>query len=128
MAETVLTTGDQIGFRTRALAASVVVSVIVSVPMIVYWDAVGAALGVLVGDIVMLALVLVRLRSLLPMTGALLLAGIPLAASAVALLTARSFGTQSLYAAPLALVILLALLLISDYLKPVGDLLLRNVR
>jgi O-antigen/teichoic acid export membrane protein len=128
MAETVLTTGDQLAFRTRALLASTVLGVMVSVPLIMQWEAVGAALGVLVGDIVMLLLVLARLRSLLPTTGAILLAGIPFVASVVALLAARSLDAPAFYAAPLALVVLLALLLITGYLKPVGDLLSRNVR
>jgi O-antigen/teichoic acid export membrane protein len=128
MAETVLTTGDQLAFRTRALIAAVVLGVIVSVPLIMRWGAMGAALGVLAGDVVMLVLVLARLRSLLPTTRAILLAGIPFIASAVALLAARSLETQAFYAAPLALVVLLALLLITGYLKPVGKLLSRNVK
>lgn len=115
MAETVLTTADDIRFRSQAIALSLGFTVCVSIPLILKWGAPGAAAGVIAGDCVMLMLVLSRLKRLLPESAIASLILIPLAALICAVAVIGGLHLGVLAELTIGAVVLISILLVTGY-------------
>lgn len=119
MAQSVVTSADQLAFRTRALGSTTALGALISVPLIIEWGAKGAAIGVLIGDVALLAALLWRLQKLLPATRLPSLVAVPFAAAAMAIGLAGWMKLPGAFELAAAVMLVIAVLFLSGYLQPV---------
>lgn len=122
LAQSIVTSADQLEFRTRALGWTTALGALISVPLIVAWGAKGAAIGVLIGDAALLAALAWRLQKLLPATRMLSLVAAPFAAAAAAMALATQMELPSAFELAAGAALVIAALLLSGYLQPVLQL------
>lgn len=119
LAQSIVTSADQLGFRTRALGWATAFGTVISVPLIVEWGAKGAAIGVLIADVALLAALFWRLRILLPATRLPGLVAVPFAAVAMAIGLSRWMELSGTFELAAAITLVIAVLFLSGYLQPV---------
>lgn len=127
-AQSVVTSADQLEFRTRALGSATALGALISVPLIVEWGAKGAALGVLIADVALLAALLWQLHKLLPATRIPGLVAVPFAAAAAAIWLADRMELPTTLELTSGVVLVTAALFLSGYLQPVLQLARRGDR
>jgi O-antigen/teichoic acid export membrane protein len=119
VAQSIVTSADQLGFRTRALGWATAFGTVISVPLIVEWGAKGAATGVLIADVALLAALFWRLRILLPATRLTSLVAVPFAAATMAIGFAGWMELPGAFELAAAVMLVIAVLFLSGYLQPV---------
>lgn len=118
LGQTVLVTAEDHAFRARMVGIAALLGLSLSVPLILWLGALGAAIGVVAADVFVLLVLVYRLRLLLPGFGILTAIGIPLLAATAAAVTGMVLSAPPLVAALAALMVYGALLLATGYLRP----------
>jgi O-antigen/teichoic acid export membrane protein len=126
IAQSVITSANQLSFRTKALTITTVLSAVVSVPLILKWGARGAAYGVLVGDVALLIALLWRLHRLLPSTRIVNIAIVPFVATAAAVWLTGRVDLPLIVEVVASAAIVVATLFVLGYLQPVLNLALER--
>lgn len=122
VAQSVVTSAGQLQFRTRALAVSIAIGTLVSIPLIAAWGARGAAVGVLVTDAIMVSTMLWTLRSLVPGLHVLRTVLLPSAVVSATLGLMSWLQVPAAYALPAGALLIVFALFGTGYLQPVWRL------
>jgi O-antigen/teichoic acid export membrane protein len=122
IAQSVITSANQLAFRTTALTFATALGAGVSVPLILKWGARGAAYGVIVADVTLLIALLWRLHKLLPSARVVNIAALPFAATALAVWLVSRWNPPLIVGVVASAAIVVVALFLVGYLQPVLSL------
>lgn len=117
--QTVLTAADLHEVRTRALSVSTAIGLVVTIGLTSTVGAVGTALGVLAGDVVLLLMLLAGLRYAQLPSPASYFVAVPVSATGIAITVPAALDFDAVISLPLGLVLLTLILWITGYIQPV---------
>jgi O-antigen/teichoic acid export membrane protein len=122
IAQSVITSANQLAFRTTALTFATALGAVVSVPLILKWGARGAAYGVIIADVALLVALLWRLHKLLPSARVVSIAALPFAATAIAVWLVSRWELPLIVDVVASAAIVVVALFLVGYLQPVLSL------